>query len=162
MKLDAEPLQDEDERRQVKRVLRSLGSSVKVEVVVGLRESLPEPEVTKLTVRTPDVLLFSTGPNGKPLSWDGSKYCDSRGFDAWCSSGVKPSLTQEFETWVSLLGPGDEKALAAFGLHLDELKSVPDRGVHGFVLSGWPADLLPLADDPRVMSLRVADIVLEE
>ncbi|XVQ83086.1 hypothetical protein ACQP2K_30195 [Microbispora siamensis] len=126
-----------------------------------LREPLPEPEVTKLTVRTPDVLLLSTGPKGKPLSWDGSKYCDSRGFDAWCSSGVKPSLTREFETWISLLGPGDEKALTAFGLNLDELRTVPARGVHGFVLSGWPEDLLPLADDPRVMSLRVADIAVD-
>ncbi|MEN3538180.1 hypothetical protein AAH991_23905 [Microbispora sp. ZYX-F-249] len=160
VKLGANPLQDEDERREARRVLRSLGPSVRSEVVVGLREPLSESEVVKVAGRTPDVLLFSTGPNGKPLSWDGSKYCDSRGFDAWCSSGAESSLTKEFETWISLLGPGDEKSLTAFGLNLDALKSLPGRGVHGFVLSGWPVDLLPLADDPQVLSFSVADIAV--
>ncbi|MEV4461070.1 hypothetical protein [Microbispora sp. NPDC049633] len=98
--------------------------------------------------------------DGHIFSWDGSKYCDSRGFDAWCSSGAESSLTEEFETWVSLLEPGDEKSLTAFGLNLDELRSLPGRGVHGFVVSGWPTDLLPLDDDPHVMSLRVADIAV--
>lgn len=161
VKLGADPLQDEDARQEARRVLRSLGPSVRSEVVVGLREPLSEPEVVKLIGRTPDVLLFSTGPNGKPLSWDGSKYCDSRGFDAWCSSGAEPSLTKEFETWISLLGPGDEKSLTAFGLNLDELKTLPGQGVHGLVLSGWPADLLPIADDPQVMSFSVADIAVD-
>jgi hypothetical protein len=131
---------------------------IRIEIVVELKSPLSEREVRAMLPKVPDVIFLSRGRDGKPVSWDGSRFCNSRGFDAWCGKDRSSSLVAEFQEWVSLLEATDEKALQIYGLSLEELQEAAQDSIYGFIVSGYAKDLRPLWGDGRVRSLSIADV----
>ncbi|MDR8408488.1 hypothetical protein MTP10_07030 [Nonomuraea sp. 3-1Str] len=156
---------DLQRKEDVRRVLARLPEALNAMAVVEFAEPLTPAEFAKFGQGCGGPAVYERRPGSVPITWTNTTY--DRAYpdlELGPPCGKEPEQNLEiFRRWVGMLRDYDEANLRRFDLSLARLrKAAKDGLVYAYVDDlASVGDLRKLLDDPRVRTIRLADVAFD-
>ncbi|MFC4063070.1 hypothetical protein ACFOWE_32735 [Planomonospora corallina] len=156
-----------DPKEEMRRVLARLPETMRALAVVEFAEPMSSAELAAFARRygeCPEIVVYEKRPRATPITWEMAMRPSSMDLPGGGECSDSPSQTLEgFQGWVGMLREHDEHNLRKFGLDLARLRKAAAEGAAYAYVSelSQVAVLRKVVEDPRVTTVRVADIAFD-
>ncbi|MEU9884315.1 hypothetical protein [Sphaerisporangium sp. NPDC051011] len=154
-------------KEQMRKVLARLPETMRALAVVEFSAPLTDAELRAFGGQhraCPDLVVYENRPRSTPITWGGPHMSPSTSqlHSGKCSDQTTPELAN-FRAWVATLRDHDDPNLRKLGLTLDRLRAAATEGkAYAYVDQlADVATLRKIIEDPRVATVRVADLAYD-